>query len=74
MVRRFYRLRGRRLPLLFEETAEPEFQVVEVHDTLRVLEGRILHLEAGPVEAKVVELLDVLLNLHEESVVLWEAN
>ena len=47
---------------------------MEVHDALHVLEGRILHLEAGPVEAKIVELLDVPLNPHEEPVVLWEAN
>ena len=59
---------------MFEEAAEPELQVVEVHDALHVLEGRILHLEAGPVEAKIVELLDVLLHPNKETVFLWEAN
>ena len=45
-----------------------------MHDALHVLEGQIMHLEAGSVEAKIVELFDVLLNPREETIVLCEAN
>ena len=47
---------------------------MEVHDPLYVLEGRVLHLEASPVEAEIVELRDVLLHLDKKTVSLWETN